>query len=158
MSDQTKSLHHYLPQMLLEYFKEENIVWVYDRKRDQFRKQSPKNTALERSFYTFMDKKGKAHDAIEKMFAEIEGHAKPIIYKIHNGDYAITQQEKMDLATFIAALYVRVPESLRRTERSSEAISKEIMSRTVRIEPYFQKSMDDFEKYCPGIKIRVHSC
>ena len=158
MSDQTKSLHHYLPQMLLEYFKEENIVWVYDRKRDQFRKQSPKNTALERSFYTFMDKKGKAHDAIEKMFAEIEGHAKPIIYKIHNGDYAITQQEKMDLATFIAALYVRVPESLRRTERSSEAISKDIMSRTVRIEPYFQKSMDDFEKYCPGIKIRVHSC
>lgn len=146
MSDQTKAKHHILPKMYLENFTTGGHLWLYDRKRNEFRKQPAKVTTLERAFYTATDKHGKELDDIEKIFSQIEGRGKPVIEQIIKGVKPITAQQKMDLSELLATLAFRGPESLRRTQRSSEAMSKEVMARVVSLEPYFQQSMDKFEK------------
>lgn len=148
MNDQTKSFQHYVPRFLLVYFTEDEKLRVFDRQKKEFRTQTPKNTAGEKAFYVFEAKDGSRKDDLEKMFAEIEGVAAGVI-KIMINDKTIqnlSDQDKTDLSVFLAALSLRVPQSLKKSERMSEGLTKAMLSKSVMFEEHFQKGMDEIEK------------
>ncbi len=141
-----KSFQHYVPRFLLEFFSSDNSLWVYDKNVNNFRQQSPKTTAGENAFYTFAKKGGKLTSALEEMFSQIEGVAAPLIKNLADGKNNLDMQNKADLATFLAALYLRVPNSLRRTEEMSVKMTKEFISRATRFDAHFEKGMNEIEK------------
>ena len=53
---------------------------------------------------------------------------------------------------FLSAQYMRVPESLKKSETMSVEGAKEIMKRTAMINPHFDRSFEGFEKKT-GIKL-----
>ena len=144
--DQTRSFQHYVPRFLLQYFTDDGKLHVYDRERNEFRSQSSNRTAGEKSYYVFTDKKGEKHDELEKMFSAIEGTASSIIKNLVEGKEKPSMQDKVELAMFIAALYLRVPESLKRSEDMATQMTKEIMSRSARMDQHFNDVMDKIEK------------
>lgn len=101
--------HHYLPQFYLKNFCKNGFLWVYDRHNNEYRQQTPINTALKKKYYTTTGPDGRSHNEIEAVLANIEGETKHIIEKI-NEKKSIDLEEKCILAIFIAFLYVRVPE------------------------------------------------
>jgi len=101
--------HHYLPQFYLKNFCNDGFLWVYDRKNNKYRKQTPINTAVKKKYYTISGPDGTPQNEIEAVLANIEGETKHIIEKIIEKK-SIDLEEKCILAIFIAFLYVRVPE------------------------------------------------
>jgi len=143
---QTNSFQHYVPRFLLEYFTDDGLLWVYDRKLNQYRQQPSKATAGEKAYYVFIGNDKEKKDALEGMFSAIEGVAATIIKDLVAGKRTLDAQEKADMATFLSALYLRVPDSLRKTEEMSTKMTKEVMSKIVRFDKHFQKTMDEIEK------------
>lgn len=143
---QTNSFQHYVPRFLLEYFTDDGLLWVYDRKLNQYRQQPSKATAGEKAYYVFTGKDKKKKDALEGMFSVIEGVAATVIKDLVAGKRILDAQEKADMATFLSALYLRVPDSLRKTEEMSTKMTKEVMSKIARFYKHFQKTMDEIEK------------
>ena len=82
--------HHYLPQFYLKGFCRNEHLWVYDREKNEIRRQTPINTAIQTHYYSFENKDGEKNTEIESFLSEIEGLTKPILGKISN---------KLDIST-----------------------------------------------------------
>lgn len=117
--------HHYLPKFYLERFCREELLWVYDREKNEYRQQAPINTALESQFYTAVGPDGKEHVEIEKFFSFIEGETKPIIEKIDQGG-EISLKDKEMIATFVSFLKVRVPDFEKTIDEANEKLLKKV--------------------------------
>lgn len=117
--------HHYLPQFYLENFCRDGLLWVYDRERNEYRQQTPLNTALQNQYYTALTPDGKQTVEIEKFLSVIEGLAKPIITKVDNKN-PISLQEKETLAIFISFLKTRVPDYGKAVNEMFEKTMKKI--------------------------------
>jgi len=100
--------HHYLPKFYLDNFCRNRFLWVFDRKKNEYRQQTPVNTAVKRRYYTITDSKGIHHNDIEKVLSKIEGKSKSILDKIEQHSQ-IDLEEKTILAIFVALLHTRVP-------------------------------------------------
>lgn len=146
MKDQTKSFHHYVPQFILRYFSENDMVWVYDRKTNEYRFQSVRSTAGAKGFYTFNFKSGKKTDEIEKLLTKIESNAVDVIKSITLEKKSLNKKEKSDLAMFIAGMYLRNPDSIKNTQKGIEMMTKEIMSRIHRNKDYYDHVWDELVK------------
>ncbi len=146
MNLQLKSFQHYVPRFLLEYFSSDKLLWVYDRKLNQFRNQSAKNTAGEKAYYVFTQNDGEQSAALEEMFSEIEGVASRLVKDLDVGKQNLDEQGKVDMATFLAVMYLRVPNSFSRTETMSMKMTKEIMSRTAKLDAHFDIIIDEIER------------
>jgi hypothetical protein len=101
--------HHYLPQFYLNEFTQNDVLAVYDRKTNEYRNQTPINTAVEKDFYSIIDDAGKKDTSIESMLSEVETNASLVIEKLNNHK-DVTFQERIDLSQFIALLIGRTPE------------------------------------------------
>ena len=100
---------HFLPIFYLKNFCEKGIFWVYDRNKNEYRKQTPKNTGILKKYYNFKESNSKECYGIEnKVLSDIETETKPIIDKIHNKKM-ISLHEKIILTIFISFLRFRVP-------------------------------------------------
>ncbi len=146
MSDQTESFGHYVPQFILRYFTEEGQVHVYDRVNNLYERNHPNKLAGEKAYYVFTDNQGGTSDALEKMFQPIESRAARIINSLHQGKVTVTPEEKAALATFLAAQYTRVPESLLITEGFGVENTKEIIKRLALMTPHFEKTIEEIEQ------------
>lgn len=105
----TPKRHHFLPIFYLKNFCENEFFWVYDREKNEYRKQTPNNTATQKKYYSFIGCDGKEHNEIEnKVLSDIETETKPIIDKINNRKI-INLYEKMILTIFITFLHLRGP-------------------------------------------------
>ncbi len=114
--------HHYLPRFYLEGFSKKNCFWVFDRIKNEVRKQTPESTAVQIDYYT-ATVKGAQYRDIEKYFAELEGRTKPIISKIMQSE-TITSEDKETLSMFISFLRVRVPDFEKMVNEMSEKAIK----------------------------------
>lgn len=146
MTDQTKSFHHYVPQFVLRYFSDNGMVWVYDRKTNEYRFQSVRSTTGAKGFYTFNFKSGNKTDEIEKLFTQIEGNAVEIIKSMTLEKKILDLKEKSDLAMFIAGMYLRSPESIENTKKGIEMMTKELMSRIHQNKEYHDHVWDELVK------------
>lgn len=100
--------HHILPRFYLDGFCKDGLLWVYDRQVDEFRKQSPINTAVITHYYTIEDEKGEKQSGVETILSQIESLAKPVIEKLIASEN-VSPQDRADLAIFIAIQFLRVP-------------------------------------------------
>lgn len=117
--------HHFLPQFYLEGFCRNGLLSVYDRDKNEYRKQTPQNTALKKYYYSFEINDGEKTDEIEGLLSFVETHTKPIIDKINNRE-VINNTEKETLSIFIAFLYSRVPSFEKYYNNNKEKILRHI--------------------------------
>lgn len=105
----TPKRHHYLPEFYLKGFRRDKVLFIYDRELNEYREQSPKDTAVKSHYYALEDDEGKKNLEIESFLSKIEGDAKPIIDKLERGE-DISEEEKESLSVFISFLMNRVPD------------------------------------------------
>lgn len=101
--------HHYLPRFYLNGFTQDGNLFIYDRNKNEYRSQTPINTAVEKDFYSIIDDTGKKNTSIESLLADVETKANKVIDKLNDGN-DVTFQERIDLSLFIALLIGRTPE------------------------------------------------
>lgn len=94
--------------MYLKGFAHNERVWVFDREREQYRKQHVDNVAVERERYTF-EHEGSPDRSIEEMLSKFEGGAVPAIAKLTSRQ-DISRDERDLFSGFVALFRTRVPE------------------------------------------------
>lgn len=99
--------HHTVPRCYLENFTDERgRVWVLDTK-DKIFDILPENIFVENHFYRITLKNGTKSLVVENTLANIEGtYADIFRNKISRGK-SLTQQEKANVAVFVAAMFHR---------------------------------------------------
>ena len=139
--------HHILPEFYLDGFCSEGMLWLYDRELDEYRRQTPRNTAVQTHYYSFTDESGDLETGLESALAEIEGQTRPIIDQL-SSRVPIEWKERQILSIFLALMRVRTTDFEKEigeltdtmykevnkiafaTEESTEAILAEIESET----------------------------
>jgi hypothetical protein len=118
--------HHFLPEFYLHGFARDGLLWLYDRQRKQYRPQTPHNTAIISYYYAFENEQGERDCRVEQYLSVVEGKAKATILRLEAGD-AITPEERLNLAQFIAFLNVRTPKFHREVTQIADATAKHLM-------------------------------
>ena len=106
------------------------MLWLYDREKKEFRRQPPKNTAVEKDYYAFENKDGEKDFSIEEYLSKIESQARNTIVKLEAKD-AITPDERLYLGHFIALLMVRTPKFDREANQIADAAAKHLVKHSV---------------------------
>lgn len=119
-----------MPEFYLNGFARDGLLWLYDRERKQYRPQTPHNTAIIGHYYTFENEKGEKDYGVEKFLSVIEGKAKVTISKLEAHD-AITPEERLYLAHFIAFLMVRTPKFHREANQIADAAAKHLVKHAI---------------------------
>lgn len=101
---------HYVPQFYQRYFLPvgENTFWIYDKDGGEPRRQSPLNTAVDKSF-ALINTLSETPDGIEKELSRLENIAKPIFDRWQESGAIPEPHEIGEIAFFLAVLYTRVP-------------------------------------------------
>lgn len=118
--------HHYLSKMYLEYFCQNGSFWVFDRIKNEYRKQTPLRTTVIKGFYSIEEDSGNKNINVENFLSEIEGFTKPILEKINNLE-EISFDEKSLLSLFIAIQKFRVPYFKKVVNEFNEKMTKTIL-------------------------------
>lgn len=100
---------HYVPQVYLKRFTDDNrFIHIYDKVKDEFRRQTPANTGYSRHFYT-VEVDGKKDYSIEKALAlHVDTLYQPVMNKIVNKE-TLTFEDKEKLAVFVTFQHLRTP-------------------------------------------------
>jgi hypothetical protein len=101
--------HHYVPQWYLRQFGTKREIAVYDKRAGTLSVMRPKDAAFEVGFYD-LDHPQLPRWAFEKVLSNVENHAAPAVRKaISSGLHALTDEEREDIAAFVATQQLRVP-------------------------------------------------
>lgn len=122
--------HHFLPEFYLRKFSRDGFLWVYDRKEDTYRRQQPKNTAVIGHYYATTGESGERDYEVEKMLADFEGRAQPVIQTLESGQ-AITPEQRVDLAYYLAFQHTRTPRFEREIDEMADALHKIVIKEMV---------------------------
>jgi hypothetical protein len=105
--------HHYLPESYLTRFTrkrtDQGELWIYDIKKREFRRQTPRNTGVQGYYNAVENEDGTRDFGIEESFSRIESETATIINKIEARE-PIDEKERGDLGLFVAAQMMRGPE------------------------------------------------
>jgi hypothetical protein len=122
--------HHFLPEFYLKGFTREEMLSVYDRRRNSYSKQHPRTTAKINYFYSIEDEAGGRDPVVERDLSVIEGRAKPIITALDEGA-GISPEDRVHLSIFLALLHSRVPKFEREiteiVDQTAKALLKKMM-------------------------------
>lgn len=124
-STNTPKRHHYLPEFYLRGFAPDGLLHVYDRADKAYRKQTPKNTAVESHFYTIENEDGERSAAVEGLLAQVDDAAANVIAKVIARD-ALSDRERADLALFVALLRSRTPDYDKGYREMTDKMAREI--------------------------------
>ncbi|MCH7770511.1 MAG: DUF4238 domain-containing protein [Bacteroidetes bacterium] len=136
---------HYLPKFYLSGFTRDGLFWVYDRNKNEFRKQTPINTAIEKDYYSFTDKNGKKNTSIEKILADVEGRIVPVINKIKRQE-KINDDDKGIMSLFLSILKYRVPEFEKLSNEIAQKMSEFMMKNIINSREQAAIMMKQYEK------------
>lgn len=143
--------HHYLPEFYLKGFVRDDLLWLFDRKSQQYRQQAPKNTTVIGQYYTTTTESGEPDTSIEAHLSDSESEAAPIIGKLDAGKI-ISPEERVALAYFLALLLSRNPKHDREVEEIGDKVHKVIakeMFPTVESVAAFLKNKGDNVSFSP---------
>ena len=115
-----KKSHHFIPQFYLRGFLDpdqvaagQNVLWVY-RPGSKPKPKGTKAVACEDFFYDATDLPAEV-GSIEDKLAQIEAIAAPTFQKLRSGEIRLTDQEKGELAMFVALMLSRTQSSREQT-------------------------------------------
>lgn len=101
--------HHYVPQWYLRQFGTKREIAAYNKRTGAFSVINPKDAAFEVGLYD-LDHPQLPRWAFEKVLSNVENHAAPAVRKvIRSGLSALTDEEREDIAAFVATQQLRVP-------------------------------------------------
>jgi hypothetical protein len=109
--------HHYIPRFHLRGFgsgANDEVLWRYDKKYDTFAKRGVGGSAFEEDYYTWRAPDGSSDTEFEALFGKLETMAAPIIKKLRSlppGEFRIADDDRVNLALYVATLDARVPAS-----------------------------------------------
>lgn len=84
------------------------MLWVFDSKQGEYRRQQPINTAVRKHYYAIEDKDGNRQTDIESLLGKIEGLATPVMKKLERSQ-SIDRDDKEHLSFYIAFMMIRGP-------------------------------------------------
>jgi hypothetical protein len=120
-----KKKHHYIPVFYLKGFTNKNgYLYVYNKYEGSAFESSPRGVAYENHYFSFMTPEGaKDSEMIENHMMFLEGKFSKIVRKIHNRK-ALTIDDKMFFALFVASMMVRSPNMRNNIQKSIGEIIK----------------------------------
>ena len=140
------SRHHYLAESYLNRFcNSEGLLAVYDKLKNEYRYQQPKNTTVIKNYYRFEQSKGESHVEIEKILSEVESEAKTAIDKIDKSG-PIDDVIKGALSPFIAFQWATVPAFQKWSDDLAEKMTKSTMEFTFYNEEMAERALKNYEK------------
>jgi hypothetical protein len=119
---------HFLPEFYLKGFAKNGMLAVYDRKLDTVRVEQPKNTGVIGHFYTLKDAEGRQRFELEEMLCDFEGKASLVIKKLVAKE-EISENERNDLANFIALAAIRTPDMVDSIKAFNSGLISDIAKR-----------------------------
>lgn len=137
--------HHYLPQFYLKTFADDGQLWVFDREDREYRRQTPYNTAVQREYYTVVDKSGSKNRELERILARIEGRAADAI-RVAEAQQDLSDEQRAAIAVFVALLKVRVPNFEKAFAEAGEKLFKKVMKSTINTEERAAASIAAYER------------
>ena len=125
--------HHYIPEMLLRNFcDDEETLWVGDKKRGNCYKTGPKNVFVKRNLYSHHDyNRGTDSYEYEQALSNIESNAKPALSSVIE-QVRSQRNPRLDLELdrhlkeFVIAMARRTPESQERVFGESDRNFEEV--------------------------------
>lgn len=117
--------HHYLPQFYLRGFCRDDSFCIFDRDKNEFRVQTPINTAVQKQFYSVRNEDGSFDPALEKLLSQVEAETAPIIAKLDGGG-TISFEEKYTLSIFVGLQNNRIPDFKKQLEEMRRGILEKI--------------------------------
>lgn len=116
--------HHYVPQKYLRGFAgvDSDKVWVYDKKGRRFFEAAISKIAQESAFYE--------DDVDIELNVAVESPANPAIDKLRRRE-AITVEERVRLALYIAVMLMRVPSRRLKALEMYPGVMNETIHRTI---------------------------
>jgi hypothetical protein len=120
---------HFLPRFYLDGFTKDGLVAVFDRDKDEIRRQQPINTAVIGHFYTMKDVDGHQRFELEALMAEYEGKARPVIDKLVAAAPELNADERSNLSIFIALAATRTPDMV----NSVQALNGELVKHAAKM-------------------------
>ena len=94
----------------------EPALWVYMPGKHPFR-QRPERVA-KRNYYYCYERDGRRDFSVEtEMLQALEGYSTPILEKLSSGNFALTDEERLNFAGYVALTFTRVPVFQERTDR-----------------------------------------
>lgn len=119
--------HHFVPQFYLRRFADNAERVAVVRLADPARPTVThvRNAAVIKGFYTVVDEAGDDTAAVEKLLALVEDAAKPAVERlVHGVLFPPPDQDRLQVALWLALQYVRDPQSRRRAEALADAAVK----------------------------------
>lgn len=99
---------HYVPKFYLKGFTDkQHALWVYEQFKP-LRESKPKKEAQRPDYYTHAED-GERDERAENALQGAEWQAAPIIRKLANPMYVLTQENAAHLTVFVALMFARVP-------------------------------------------------
>jgi len=118
---------HYVPKAHIKRFHihgNDNIVWMYDKKTENFVKVNPKEVAQERNYYT---------DEIEKSLAnEVESPANKVINKLLCRE-SLEEEERTVLSLYMFTMATRGPRQREKLQQDAPNFLNEVVEE-IRVE------------------------
>lgn len=116
---------HYVPQVYLKHFTDsDGFIHIYDKEKDEFRRQTPANTGYSKHFYT-IEKDGVKDYSIEKALAlHVDTLYQPVLNKIANKE-TLKFEDKEKLAVFVTFQYLRTPKQRKNYHRMIDDFYKQ---------------------------------
>lgn len=101
--------HHFVPQWYLRRLGSKREIGVFDKTTGQYATSRPKNIAYVEGLYD-LEHPVLARTAVERLLSNIENYAAPAFRLLaSHGLGALSDQQREDVAAFVAAQQLRVP-------------------------------------------------
>jgi len=122
-----KKKHHYVPVFYLNGFVDPHnkpYIWIYEKGNLDVRKASAKDIANQKHYYSFTTPEGERDsETFEEILKKIEERAAPVIKNIEERK-ALTNEQRVWFAFFLAFTMTRVPSFRENVERATGEIMK----------------------------------
>jgi hypothetical protein len=136
--------HHYVPRFYLKGFTDkQRKLWVYEQAK-ALRPSKPKDEAHRENYYVFTDR-GYPDDQVEKLLSKAESLVAPVICKLRNPQFRMTEQQRNELYTFIAMTFVRVPAYRDFVDRQAAMLMSRLTLEHARDAKRFRATLEKYE-------------
>lgn len=137
MSDPKR--HHYLPQFHLRRFgfgDGNGLIYRFDKTDGSIARTTVKGSAFEVNYYTLTTPDGSRDTGLEAALSRVESNAAPAIARLLEltpGRQAISEDDRVAIALYLALLHGRVPGARNPAEEMTDVLGKMIIDMNLSI-------------------------
>ncbi len=116
-------------------------IWVVRLREGSIKRRAPHNVAVEVDYYSRRLPSGEVDDGFEQMLSGVESDAAPVLRRIRDGHFSLTDDERERLAIFVSFMMVRVPSFRKYVDRALNRTGEALMRATAQRPDYFARRL-----------------